>query len=106
LALVACASEAREAAAPATPPTHGVLVGEVHENRASVWARSDHAGWMHVEIADGAARVAQASKRVGPETDFAATVELRGLKPATRYRANVWFSGEHASAPVASGSSG
>ncbi|HTF89837.1 MAG TPA: alkaline phosphatase D family protein [Planctomycetota bacterium] len=96
LALASCNSVEPGAGGAATAPTHGVLVGEVHADRARVWARSDHPCWMHVEITegDGTTRVAQASERVGPQTDFAASVELRGLHAGTHYRTNAWFSAE------------
>ncbi|HUR29612.1 MAG TPA: alkaline phosphatase D family protein [Planctomycetota bacterium] len=107
LLLSACDSVPPSADDSVSLPTHGVLVGEVGEDRARVWARSDHESFLHVEIVDavGAARIAHAAKRVGPDTDFAASLEFRGLAPGTTYRANAWFS-RASSAPPELGSVG
>ena len=96
LALASCNSGPQAGENPTTLPTHGVLVGEVHADRAQVWARGARAGWMHVEVwpALETLRAAQVTKRVGAETDFAASIEIKGLKADTPYLAKVWFSAE------------
>ncbi len=99
LALTSCASGSRAGEDSATPPTHGVLVGEVHADRARIWARSDHAGWMHVDVWPEleTMRVMQDSKRISQETDFAASIEIKGLRASTPYLASVWFSADRSS---------
>jgi alkaline phosphatase D len=91
----------------ASLPTHGVLVGEVGSDRARIWARGERASVLHVEIVDavGAARIAHATKRVGADTDFTASLEIRGLAPGTAYRAHAWFA-DGSSAPDELGARG
>src|SRR5687767_13604969 len=92
LALAACAAAPREAQ-PATGPTHGILVGEVTDRSARVWARGERAGWMNVELIDTSdgRTLSAVSTRVGADTDFAASVQLDGLSPGTAYAARVGF---------------
>ncbi len=93
LAFGACTAPSRPEDLVATPPTHGVLVGEVRTKRARIWARSDRAGWMHVAVTLAAQErsVAAAHKQVNADTDFATNVEVAGLQANTKYCARVWF---------------
>ncbi|MEO6709892.1 MAG: alkaline phosphatase D family protein, partial [Planctomycetota bacterium] len=103
----ACGSLSPAQDTKARPPSHGVLVGEVHSDRAMVWARGDQQGWMHVEVWPEleTMQVATVTKRVGPETDFAASVEIQGLRADMPYLATVWFSDSRSSThPPASAS--
>ncbi len=89
----------------AEPPsiTHGVATGDVTATSVIVWARSDAAAEMVVEL--GADPELSAARRASAESataesataesaaagDFAAQVTVDGLEPATRYHYSVTF---------------
>lgn len=75
--------------------THGVASGDVSSSAARVWARASAASRMHVDLATNR-RFRGARRHTGGiarrENDFAVTMRLRRLRPATRYFYRVWFS--------------
>ncbi len=73
--------------------THGTAVGDVTASSAIVWARSDAAGEMIVEIAAEAepASPERFSAEVEEERDFTARVAVSGLEPGTKYRYRVFL---------------
>jgi alkaline phosphatase D len=75
--------------------THGVQSGDVTATSAVVWARSDRAARMVVELSTRESP-ARADRRVvgplaTPATDFTARLDLRGLRPGERYIYRVSF---------------
>ncbi len=94
--------------APAESPlqiTHGVACGDVTPHTAIIWARSDAEGMMKVAYSrdpafmDSVIEVDDAPA-VAAE-DYTASVQLRGLRPGTRYHYRVWFSHERGVEPPA-----
>jgi len=86
--------------------THGVVVGDVTDHSAVLWARADHQASMHVSLSGGPHRRAPAVA-VGPDQDFTGQVVLDALRADRTYRYRVWFTeGEHhdARGPVVTGS--
>lgn len=74
---------------------HGVASGDVGPRSAVVWARADRRARMYVDLAAtrgfrGARR--HAAGLAEQDTDFAVTLQLRKLRPATRYFYRIWFS--------------
>jgi alkaline phosphatase D len=68
--------------------THGVVVGDVTERSAVVWARADREGTLKVHLSggkhDGVGRIS-----VRAADDYTGQVVLTGLKPDTDYRYRV-----------------
>jgi len=105
LLLVACSlvlmapSPAIVAAAHSRPAiTHGVIVGDVREDSAILWARGPGDGWLNVRLSGGWHR-AIAPVELTADHDFAGVVELSGLRPDTRYRYRTWVSDGPSRAP-------
>jgi alkaline phosphatase D len=75
--------------------THGVAIGEVGARRAVVWSRTDRPARMRllVERVDQPTPllVAETEVLVDAQTDFAASIALEELRPATPHRAVVRF---------------
>ena len=81
------------AAAQASPAiTHGVIVGDVRDESAILWARGPGEGWLNVRLSGGKHR-AIAPVALTADHDFTGVVELAGLRPDTRYRYRTWVSG-------------
>lgn len=78
---------------PAPPPavTHGVTIGDVSAERVILWARTDRAAHMHIELLgpDDARNKAQVA--VVGERDFTGSAAVTGLQPDTEYQYAVWF---------------
>lgn len=87
----------RELAAKHQPAdlVHGPMMGAVTDTGASVWLRTAKAGSVVILVRDAASRaiVLEAFGRTSPETDFTTVVQLKGLKPANRYRYEVLVDG-------------
>lgn len=74
-----------------SPVTHGVMVGDVTDSEAIVWARTDRYAEMHVE-ARGSGKTFAARAWAVAGHDYATQVRLAGLSPRTEYGYRVWFS--------------
>ena len=73
--------------------THGVAVGDVSENSAVVWSRTDRAAVMNVLlVGEGSNRAIHRTAAVDAEHDFTGKIEVKDLKAETRYTYKVWFS--------------
>jgi alkaline phosphatase D len=70
--------------------THGVVVGDVTDTSAVLWARADRAATLDVAVTGSAhARIDPVAVEAGH--DFTGHVLLTGLRPATRYHYRVSF---------------
>lgn len=92
--------------------THGAAVGDVGNDSAVVWARSDAPATLVVEYSADRSEPARAKARNAPERDFTARVTLEGLRPGTQYHyrarfesgneVSEWLEGSFRTAPAAS----
>ena len=75
--------------------THGVASGDVTNQSATIWSRSNSQSMMNVEY-DTNENLSNAMYQEGSvanaSTDFTAKANLVGLKPSTQYFYRVWFS--------------
>jgi alkaline phosphatase D len=101
----AAPAPAPEPAAPG-PPVFAFASAEAGASVVTLWARaggeSPRGARLNAAVreAAGGPDVASASAAVGPETDFAGRLSLRGLKPSTAYAYRLWFAdGRGAGAP-------
>jgi alkaline phosphatase D len=82
-------SGGRAAASPASHDdpvvTHGVVVGDVTEHSAVVWARADREGSLLVHVSGGR-RDRLERLRVRAGDDYTGQLHLEGLRPDTTYR--------------------
>jgi alkaline phosphatase D len=85
------------------PLTHGVAIGDITSNSALVWFRTagPALAWVDwkAEQADGRDRSGRSAVvHTDAEHDYTATLSLKGLTPATRYRYRIhaapWGDGE------------
>jgi alkaline phosphatase D len=72
--------------------THGVTVGDIRADSATLWARGGAAGRLHVRLAGGAHRAIE-PVGLSAARDFAGRVQLTGLQPDTPYRYRAWVTG-------------
>jgi alkaline phosphatase D len=72
--------------------THGVASGDVTDESAVIWARTDGPAFVHVEyLLEGAETVEQATPvETTTESDYIAQVRLSRLDSASRYHYRVW----------------
>ena len=91
-----CATRPRPEFPGAPRATLGVVAGDVTDTRAVLWARADSPALMRVvAVEEGAkSQPIQGSASATAESDLTAHVVISGLRPATRYRASVWFEDE------------
>jgi alkaline phosphatase D len=90
-AAVATSGAGLQAAPPGGPPvTHGVVVGDVTDESAVLWARTDRAAAMHVHLSGGGHRTPRPVEARAAD-DWTAQVRLDGLRPATTYGYRVRF---------------
>jgi alkaline phosphatase D len=90
-AVVGSSGAAVTAAPPAGPAvTHGVVVGDVTDDSAVLWARADRASTLRVHLSGGRHRTPKPVEARAAD-DLAAQVALEGLRPATTYRYRVRF---------------
>jgi alkaline phosphatase D len=76
------------AGAPFTGVTHGVVVGDVTDRSAVLWARAERGGTLPVRLsAAGSRRVGRLRFRAAD--DFTGQLRLTGLRPETAYRYRV-----------------
>lgn len=65
---------------------HGIMVGDVTDGQALVWTRTNIAATVRVEYGTTAALgEVTPSIRVVAGADYVAKIDLRDLRPATRY---------------------
>ena len=81
---LASGAVARPAGHPASAVTHGVVVGEVSQHSALLWARGDGRGLLRVSLSGGPHRHVP-PVLVKARDDFTGQVRLRGLAPSTTY---------------------
>ncbi|MBN2700273.1 MAG: alkaline phosphatase D family protein [Methylothermaceae bacterium] len=74
------------------PVTHGVAAGDVTSESAVIWSRTDQAGFMHVRLRGPGGSIRTIP--VSAENDFTGQIRFEGLRPATPYAYDVWFSRE------------
>jgi alkaline phosphatase D len=79
--------------------THGIASGDVTNDSAVVWARSNREAQMHVEY-DTYSNFSQSNSLnstslANQTTDYTARAKLEGLNPDTVYYYRVWFSTPH-----------
>ena len=79
--------------------THGIASGDVTNDSAVVWARSNREAQMHVEY-DTYSNFSQSnslnsSSLANQTTDYTARAKLEGLNPDTVYYYRIWFSTPH-----------
>ena len=79
--------------------THGIASGDVTNDSAVVWARSNREAQMHVEY-DTYSNFSQSNSLnstslANQTTDYTAHAMLEGLNPDTVYYYRVWFSTPH-----------
>ena len=76
--------------------THGVASGEITNDSAVIWSRSNREAQMHVEYDISSDFLQQKSLNstslANQTTDYTARAMLEGLKPDTAYYYRVWFS--------------
>ena len=81
--------------------THGVVVGDVTDRSAVVWARADREGTLRVRLSGGKHR-GVARLRIRAADDYTGQVALTGLRPETTYRYRVGLEyGAFETAPAA-----
>lgn len=76
--------------------THGVASGDVTNDSAVIWSRSNREAQMHVEL-DISSNFSQPNSLnstllANQTTDYTARAKVEGLKPDTVYYYRVWFS--------------
>ena len=79
--------------------THGIASGDVTNDSAVVWARSNREAQMHVEY-DTYSNFSQSNSLnstslANQTTDYTARAKLEGLNPDTVYYYRIWFSTPH-----------
>ena len=79
--------------------THGIASGDVTNDSAVVWARSNREAQMHVEY-DTYSNFSQSNSLnstslANQTTDYTARAKLEGLNPDTVYYYRIWFSAPH-----------
>src|SRR5688500_7083511 len=79
--------------------THGIASGDVTNDSAVVWSRSNREAQMHVEY-DTYSNFSQSNSLnstslANQTTDYTARAKLEGLNPDTVYYYRVWFSTPH-----------
>jgi alkaline phosphatase D len=76
--------------------THGIASGDVTDDSAVVWSRSNRESQMHVEYDTNTnfsqPKSTNASTLTNQTTDYTAHVKLESLSPDTLYYYRVWFS--------------
>jgi alkaline phosphatase D len=76
--------------------THGVASGDVKNDSAVVWSRSNRESQMHVEYDTNSnfshQRSTEAVTLSNQITDYTAHAKLKGLNPDTLYYYRIWFS--------------
>jgi alkaline phosphatase D len=82
--VVVSGAAARPPGHDASVVTHGVVVGDVSQHSALLWARGDGRGLLRVSLSGGAHRHV-APVLVKARDDFTGQVRLRGLAPSTTY---------------------
>lgn len=81
------------------PVTHGVAVGDVSDDSAVIWSRTDRYATLHVALsATGEPGWLTRSVEVEPGHDYTGKVAFNQLKPDTDYRYRVWFTTDDATA--------
>jgi alkaline phosphatase D len=80
---------------------HGIASGDVTNDNAVVWSRSNREAQMHVEydtnLNFSQPKSINATALSNQTTDFTSYVKLEGLSPDTLYYYRVWFSTPHSS---------
>ncbi|RYU62959.1 hypothetical protein EWI61_00365 [Methylolobus aquaticus] len=95
LAALSMAAAALRAAEERSPITHGLMVGEVTQDTAVVWARSDRETTMHAWV-----RAVQSDTALHQQApviaahDYTGKLAFRGLEPDTAYQYAVRFGGD------------
>ena len=83
-----------------SPLTHGVMVGEVNQDSAVIWARTDRESTMHAWLRPaGGGALSHGQIAVSPDHDYTGKVLFRDLKPDSDYLYAVRFGGD-ASPPL------
>jgi alkaline phosphatase D len=76
--------------------THGVASGEITNDSAVIWSRSNREAQMHVEYDISSdflqPKSLNSTSLANQTTDYTARAMLEGLKPDTAYYYRVWFS--------------
>ena len=76
--------------------THGIASGDVTNDSAVVWSRSNQEAQMHVEYGINSnfsqPKSMNADTLTNQSTDYTAHVKLEGLNPDTLYYYRIWFS--------------
>ena len=83
-------------------PVLGTSMGDVDANSAVLWARTEHAGYMHVWYQNSLQERAKHKViKVTAERDNIGKVKLGNLRPGTEYNYKLWFSNDkgHHAAP-------
>jgi alkaline phosphatase D len=81
--------------------THGVIVGDVTNSSALLWARADQEATLNVSLSGAHEAIAQSTARAAD--DYTARVPLLGLSPDTRYTYRAWFSAGGSAGPAVEG---
>ncbi len=75
--------------------THGIALGDVRDNSAVIWSRTDRQAIMHVIVqGEGGHTPIYKTTEVNAESDFTGKVYINGLRPDTKYSYRVWFSSD------------
>ena len=75
----------------------GPMIGHIAEDRALIWLKGSNSAKATIRVSTSASMadvVSTETRELTADTAFAATIEVKGLKPATRYFYDVQLDGE------------